>query len=72
MLLSRAIIIACLTVLKYLFWLVTILLGLLIIRQYFLGPNGGASMLQLFELSMAAFVSGWVCRFFARRFERGI
>ncbi len=71
MLLSRAITIACLTVLKWLLWIVAILLCLLIARQYFLGPNGGASMGQLLLLSLAAAIFGWGSGYLAMRVERG-
>ncbi|MBY0612303.1 MAG: hypothetical protein K2P80_08960 [Beijerinckiaceae bacterium] len=67
--LSRAIIIACLTALKWLLWLVAVLLVLLMLRQHFLGPNGGVTMMQLFWLTAGSVIGGWTCGFMASRFE---
>ena len=68
---SRAIAMACLTALKWMLWLVALLLVVLIIRQHFLGPNGGVSMMQLFWLATSAVIGGWVCGMLAHRFEQG-
>ena len=66
---SRAIVVGCLTALKWLLWLVAALLVLLMVRMRFLGPNGSVTMMQLFWLTTGAVIGGWSCGFMASRFD---
>ena len=69
--LSRAIAIACLTILKWMLRLVALLLVMLVVRQYFLGPNGGVSSIQLSFLAAGSLIGAWLCGYLSLRFERG-
>ncbi len=67
---SRAVAIACLTVLKYLLWVMGGLLVILAIKQWASGADGGPP-LQPLLLGAASIVGGWVSGYVASRFERG-
>ena len=67
---SRAVAIACLTVLKWLLWIMG---GLLIIlaakQQFFLDVPSDVS--KTFLLGIGSLGSGFACKILAARFERG-
>ncbi len=68
MLLSRAVAIACLTVLKWLLWITGGLLVILALKQYFgLDASG---VVKSVLLGAGSFLVGWVCKILAARFER--
>ena len=69
MLLSRAVAIACLTVLKWLLWIMGGLLVILALKQYFNAEASG--LVKTLLLGAGSFLIGWVCKILAARFERG-
>ena len=69
MLLSRAVAIACLTVLKWLLWIMGGLLIIMALKQYFgVDVNG---VVKTVLLGSGSVFAGWVCKILAARFERG-
>ncbi len=68
--LSRAVAIACLTVLKWLLWIMGGLLVIMAAKQQFIaGADGDVGKTML--LGTGVLASGWVCKILAARFERG-
>jgi hypothetical protein len=69
MIIARAVATACLTVLKWMLWLVAALLLLLIVAQYFRGEEVQVQA----QLTGAAVAGGfgWLCGYLASRFARG-
>lgn len=69
MIIARAVATACLTVLKWMLWLVAVLLLLLIVTQYFRGEEVQVQA-QLTGAAVAGAI-GWLCGYLAGRFARG-
>lgn len=69
MIIARAVAVACLTVLKWMLWLVAVLLLVLIVAQY-LRAEEGEPLRQLLGAGIAG-VFGGVCGYLAERFRQG-
>jgi hypothetical protein len=69
MIIARSVATVCLTVLKWMLWLVAALLLMLIVAQYFRGEE-----VQVQAQLTGAVVAGgfgWLCGYLAGRFARG-
>jgi hypothetical protein len=67
---SRAVAVACLTVLKWLLWIMGGLLVILAVKQqFFVDMPSDVSKTVL--LGLGSLISGFVCEILAARFERG-
>jgi hypothetical protein len=67
---SRAVAVACLTVLKWLLWIMGGLLVILAVKQqFFVDMPSDVSKTVL--LGLGSLISGFVCKILAARFERG-
>lgn len=69
MLIARAVASACLIVLKWMLWLVAVLLLVLILAQYLRGEPGEA-LKQMTGAGVAA-AMGWLCGYLSKRFSLG-
>ncbi len=70
MLLSRTVAIACLTVLKWLLWIMGSLLVIMAAKQQFIADQSD-DIRKTMLLGAGVLGSGWVCKILAARFERG-
>jgi quinol-cytochrome oxidoreductase complex cytochrome b subunit len=67
---SRAVAVACLTVLKWLLWIMGVLLVILAVKQqFFVDMPSDVSKTVL--LGLGSLLSGFICKILAARFERG-
>ncbi len=70
MFMSRAVAVACLTVLKWLLFVMGALLVILALKQYFVADAGG-DVIRTSIASLASLAVGWICGRLSTRFERG-
>lgn len=69
MIIARAVAVACLTVLKWMLWLVAVLLIALIVAQYFRGEEMDP-LKQMLGAGVAG-LFGAACGYLAERFRKG-
>jgi hypothetical protein len=67
---SRAVAIACLTVLKWLLWIMGGLLVILAAKQQFI-VDVPSDVSKTVLLGIGSLTSGFICKFLAARFDRG-